>query len=423
MITLEEEHKRAETKRRKRQSTRFTTIVKQNILRVRGRHSAQKKRKVCDSDDGEDDDLMVVSMSGKSVGSRKTSPAGGSTKTPKMNKKAVFLTRLIVEKKRFLPSLCGKYAIHDRRALEDEIQTLQKELDDCVRQQQNVGNQRENVKQEGGIHLKREGEIQVNQEDEQDETQHQDMRERRGEHGSSFTTANELECPYADGEGSHIEIVDVDTCLRCNRRLLHKQADAKLVCPQCGVSVDYAPSTNAGVAFGEDVEISVHAYERVKHFKTNLQQFSVEAPAIPAEVVERVHKGYARLHVKSVHEVRATPVKEVLKSLGLSDWRNFSSRITNLMNGVPSALFTPDEIKEMLQMFMEIQPIFASVKTRVRKNFLNTNYLLNKFCRIKGWPQRAQCFSLMKDGAVLQKQDCTFRRMCRKKGWKFFSSI
>ena len=388
MITTKEKNKAA--KKRKRQSTKFTTIVKQDILRVRGRQSAQKKRKVFESDEDNDDDYVLeLSMTDENT---------PTVRTGRKSKKEMYLIKVINEKQRQLPALCGnKFLIHDRLALEEEINELERELTELrvsppppplpmLPLIESVF-----IKSEPGV----------------EKTEQQQQQE------------NNNKMMISDYQ----EVLEADTCLKCNVLLVHRQVNARLVCPQCGISIDYLPSTNAGVAFGEDVEISVHAYEREKHFKTNLQQFSIDAPAIPDEVIERVHKGYARLHVKSVHEVRATPVKEVLKSLGLSDWRNFSSRITNRLNGVPSALFTQDEIKEMLQMFREIQPIWASVRTTTRKNFLNTNYLLNKFCRIKGWKIRAQCFHLMKERRVLEKQDKTFKKICRKKGWTFFRSI
>lgn len=315
----------AAAKKRKRQCTKFTTIVKQDILRATTASLRRNKYRETDFNPSEG--------------------AAGE------KKRRVAIAKLIAEKKKHLTTLTGKIHYHDRLALQEEISKLEDDL-------------------------------------------------------TLTPPVVVVGAPAADAPpAEECKPQEADICPHCSRLLLHIQNEARLVCESCGESTDYLPCTNAGVPFGEDVEICQHAYERVKHFKTNLQQFSVDAPTIPDWVVYSVHRGYARLHVKSVHEVRATPVKEVLKSLGLSDYRNYSSRITNRLNGVPTALFQPEEIKELLNMFREVQPIFPYVKTCSRRNFLNTNYLLNKFCRIKGWKDRAKTFPLMKERKVASKFD------------------
>lgn len=344
-------------KKRKKQCTKFTTIVKQDILRAT--HATQRRNRTNDLDA----DIFKHHPEEGAVGEKK--------------RKQV-IAKLIAEKKRLLPTLIGKLHYHQSLALKEEISRLEQEYNAPPPPPPIPSNVSSSV--------------------------------------SLVTSTTDREM---DGDPSERP----DLCPNCSRLLLFVQSESRLVCEVCAETIPYLPCTNAGVPFGEDVEISQHAYERVKHFKTNLLQFSVDAPPIPDWVIYSVHRGYARLHVKSTHEVRATPVKEVLKSLGLSDYRNYSARITNRLNGQPTALFQPDEIKELLTMFRDVQPIFPYVKMSSRRNFLNTNYLLNKFCRIKGWHRRASCFPLLKELKVTTAQDYCFRQVCKIKNWPMFRSI
>lgn len=338
--------------KRKKQCTKFTTIVKQDILRA---NTATQRRNRCNEVDA---DIFHHRPEEGVLGEKKRRNA---------------VAKLLGEKRRLLPTLTGKGKYHQALALQEEIKRLEEEINAPL--------------------------------------------------PPPVTPAPPSESKEESKSKDSEENNEADLCPQCCRLLLYVQNESRLVCEVCALTFPYLPCTNAGVPFGEDVEIAQHAYERVKHFRTNLQQFSVDAPPIPDWVIYSVHRGYARLHVKSTHEVRATPVKEVLKSLGLSDYRNCSARITNRLNGQPTALFQPDEIKELLTMFREVQPIFPYVKMSSRRNFLNTNYLLNKFCRIKGWHRRANCFPLLKELRVTTAQDYCFRQVCRIKNWPMFRSI
>jgi hypothetical protein len=82
------------------------------------------------------------------------------------------------------------------------------------------------------------------------------------------------------------------------------------------------------------------------------------------------------------------------------------------------------KIEEKIRnMFKEIQDPFAKYCPKNRKNFLNYNYVLHKFCELLDLDNFKECFPLLKSREKLLEQDKIWEGICHDLGWKFFESI
>jgi hypothetical protein len=208
------------------------------------------------------------------------------------------------------------------------------------------------------------------------------------------------------------QFVEHDRCDDCFTPLVNDQKAAMLVCPNlmCSKSTKHLDATSSNLPYGVEVDLNKHVYHRKKHFEQWLSQFSENVDPIPDHVIVDIMIVFSLLHVKSSHEVKPTPVKEILKNLGYANFVDKAHRITYRINGYPIARLTKAETDVFISMFEKTQtPFFSFVEGR--SNFLNASYVVNKLCTITGKPWFKECFPLLKSKPVLRVQDKMWKRI------------
>ncbi len=210
-----------------------------------------------------------------------------------------------------------------------------------------------------------------------------------------------------------------DSCQICLVNLLVMTRESRLVCPRCSRSYSYLNASSGTLPYGDELDVNKHVYERKKHFKNWISQYRATASPLPDNVIWIVKLRFMKLHIKSSHEVRPTPIKHILKNTGLRSFTEFAARICSRMNGVPIAAFTEEEIQMLVDLFDQSQVPFLQLKENLRTNFLNGSYVMNKFCRILGLSHFQVCFRLLKSRDVLLKQDLTWKRICGHTNWVY----
>ena len=248
---------------------------------------------------------------------------------------------------------------------------------------------------------------------------------------------------------------DADHCAYCSTlmRVLYK--DGQSVCYVCARADDYRPNVHAGTPAGEENDAygaanagsrgggggggggaggsgggggggsggagggSGSLAERANNFKRKLVQFTSRAPPITSELIAQVchNLDFTRLRAGSV--VRHTPVELILKQMGRSvEEQMCSIRIANIINGHPTAIFNEDEVGLLVDLYMQMQPVYMRLKAPKRQNGLNNVYLLHHFCRLCGWHDRAETFPLFKERKIIEEADADFGKVCRALVWE-----
>lgn len=205
--------------------------------------------------------------------------------------------------------------------------------------------------------------------------------------------------------------VNAHFCSRCHRDMMLLPFEGRSVCLRCRTWVEKFDSA-LNLGFGEDTQTTTtHEYDQSKHLFKFLQQWHKNNPGPPDQVYIDVIRHYNNGRDGCVHDVKPTPIKDVLNQLGYKEWRNYAERISNRLQNIPVAQLSDSTIKLFTRLFDMIQPVFPLVKDR-RHNMLTLYYLLNKFCGIAGLDHLAPCFPLLKTESVVQDQDVVWFRIC-----------
>jgi len=212
-------------------------------------------------------------------------------------------------------------------------------------------------------------------------------------------------------------------CCNCNYLLHIIPSESRLVCMNCAESSEHMLAVLSNIKYGEDATSVVHVYMREKNFATWLHQYHEDQEEIPYDVLLQVKREYKTRHVKSPLEVKATPIKEILKKLGLSRYKKHAGRIAAILNGQAIPQFSTYEIEQFLAMFRAIQIPFLKIKGINRRNFLSASYLVCKFARLRGWDHFAVSQNMLKSRSVLIAQDKVWLLICRHLGIEFHRSV
>lgn len=116
-------------------------------------------------------------------------------------------------------------------------------------------------------------------------------------------------------------------------------------------------------------------------------------------------------------------MRDILKKLRLYKYYEHIPFITYKITGIlPPIMSRKTEIK-IRNMFKEIQEPFAKYCPKNRKNFLNYNYVLYKFCELLELDEFKKCFPLLKSREKLIEQDKIWENICKELDWQYIESI
>jgi hypothetical protein len=194
------------------------------------------------------------------------------------------------------------------------------------------------------------------------------------------------------------EFIQRDVCRHCRSDMIKNKSESQLICtnPQCGKSYLFLNSTSDALAYGEEVEIPKHVYERNKHFKGFVTQFHESQSTIPNFVLAALkYRYFEKIHHRSKKKIKPTPVRKGLKVLGLQNWYNKSTIISHRLNGVPIPTFNEFQYNRILVRFEMMQLLFDQLRSN-RTNFMNFNFSIQQFMKMDGLDYFVDSFPLLK---------------------------
>jgi hypothetical protein len=157
-------------------------------------------------------------------------------------------------------------------------------------------------------------------------------------------------------------------------------------------------------------------YKRIVHFKFWLKRIQgKERHKVTCEVVDNVK---ALLEKDNCRKVHYWAVRNALKRLGYERFYDHSVYIMSRIRGKPLVNMTKNQEEVLVQMFLELEPIFCILKN-IRVNMLSYPYVIKKLCEIKGWHAMARIIPTLKSHTRIVMQDEMWRRICHEKGWTF----
>ena len=87
---------------------------------------------------------------------------------------------------------------------------------------------------------------------------------------------------------------------------------------------------------------------------------------------------------------------------------------------VPPTL-TRKEEEKIIEMFQEVVGLYTKYKNR--SNLFSYSYILDTVLRILKKEEHAKYFKLFKFRWKLREYDYIWRKICKEKGWEFYSSL
>ncbi len=211
---------------------------------------------------------------------------------------------------------------------------------------------------------------------------------------------------------------------RCDVALIDHSSASSLVCPKCGLTVDYLGEE---LSYKEEQEIEknfVYSYKRENHFNEWISQFQgIESTTIPTEIIDQLRYEFQKQRIKKLEDITHPKVRNVLKKLRLNKYYEHVPYITTILNGI-----TPPRMSHALEaklrlMFAEIQQPFEKHCPTERKNFLSYSYVLYKFCELLGEDDFLPCFPLLKSKEKLKQQDKIWKNITIELKWEYIPTI
>jgi len=180
------------------------------------------------------------------------------------------------------------------------------------------------------------------------------------------------------------------------------------------------------------------AYKRLNHFSEILNQFqATKNTEIPQEVYniielemindceynsddlnsDIVQLGMINGYETNLSNLNKDKVRGYLKKHKYNKYYEYIPQIINKLNGIPYPTFTPQMEEELRIMFTQIQEPFEKHHPPDRTSFFNYNFVLHKFCQLKGWNEFLEYFPLLKSKDNLYEHERTWKKICTDLGW------
>ena len=208
-------------------------------------------------------------------------------------------------------------------------------------------------------------------------------------------------------------------CTNCGSHELERSANVGhcvhycTVCRSCGaVQADCFGQDDAAYFICHKASSN---YKRIHHWHERISQFLLCESPIPHDkfllIAERLCDGSHAVINKDV-------IRSVLRSLNLQlyieKWLQIIQRITLIEPPKPGAML----LRQLDDMFQELQTPFLNYKSEQRKNFLNYNYVFCRLFQRIGCPQFSMFFPLIKSRTKLKALDDMWEHMTASLGWQ-----
>jgi hypothetical protein len=222
-------------------------------------------------------------------------------------------------------------------------------------------------------------------------------------------------------------------CANCNNNnFVIDYRQSCEICNTCG-KIEYLlelPYTNKNSNYSEDInhqQVNYFEYKRKNHFIECLNQLQAkENTKIPDKIINDLTNELKKYNISDPRILTPKLIKQYLKKLNYSKYYEHIPVIINEFCGIKAPKMTPELEIELKILFDNIQEPFKKYSEIInpkRKNFLNYNYILYKFCELLGKNQLLSYFPLLKSREKLYEHDMIWKGICNDLNWKFIPSI
>ena len=183
-------------------------------------------------------------------------------------------------------------------------------------------------------------------------------------------------------------------------------------CETCAV-VDDAP-VFFETMYGLETPRKTSNYKRVHHWHERISQLLILESEIPDDKMLQIAEC---LLDGSYTFINKDIIRQVLRSLKLQHyiekWLQIIHRITGISPPKPGISL----VRELDNLFLELQRPFDAHKSAQRKNFLNYNYVFCRLLQKMGCKQFCMFFPLIKSSPKLQQLDEMWDKMAESVDW------
>uniref|UniRef100_A0A6C0C6A4 Viral late gene transcription factor 3 zinc ribbon domain-containing protein n=1 Tax=viral metagenome TaxID=1070528 RepID=A0A6C0C6A4_9ZZZZ len=221
------------------------------------------------------------------------------------------------------------------------------------------------------------------------------------------------------------DIIDINLCKNCSKKLTIKYINSEIVCETCGYT-EKIMITLDGNSYKDPIRESTYfAYKRINHFNEWLAQFQAkETTDISQEVYNNILKELKKDKSFNINNnLSYKIVRDCLKKLKYNKFYEHIPHIINIISGEKSPILTRSNEEQLRIMFKEIQTPFMNNCPDDRKNFLSYSYVLHKFCELLELDHLLVYFPLLKSREKLQQQDAIWKKICKDLKWQYIPSV
>jgi hypothetical protein len=206
-------------------------------------------------------------------------------------------------------------------------------------------------------------------------------------------------------------------CLKCHVELAIDAVRAEQSCTSCGEVSRWNDNSLKVVPFGEPINPSKSkaTYERKTYYEKWKKQVSGDLNSmVSVEDWAIIFKDCTEMGWDTVDKKM---VKKILKKQDMSDYYDLIPVITNELNGIPLIKFSKEEEATLDAMFDEAMILFYECPWHVkqRSNYISYAYHFYQCCRMCGYDQYLNAFSLLTGDDNKKQHDRIWRWMCENK--------
>ena len=206
----------------------------------------------------------------------------------------------------------------------------------------------------------------------------------------------------------------VGRCVQCGHATLVRAGafDGETVCDACGV---IQPGINLPPEYYFPLPRKYSNYKRIHHWHERISQLLLLESEIPNHefrlIAEKLCDGtYTVLNKDCIRAV----LRSLNMQLYIEKWLQIIHRITGIMPPMPGPML----VRQLDNLFLELQQPFEHFKAQGRKNFLNYNYVFCRLFQKIGCPQFCMFFPLIKSRQKLRALDEMWNDMTTSIQWE-----
>ena len=218
-----------------------------------------------------------------------------------------------------------------------------------------------------------------------------------------------------------IVIDEMDKCTHCFKPVTFSAEDGMLYCMSCGLSCPKINTSEAAIAFGDEMSFASFRYLRIDHFSDYFIHIQAKESALIADdviyeiisyLVDEGHCSRESIEFADVLAAQhALPLKKNLYDQTMQIWCR--------IRGIEPFRMDP-VIEEIFRlMFIRVEVVFERIRLPTRRNFLSYPYVIYKFCQQTNYTELMPYLSLLKSKVKLYYNEYFYEKICVELGWEF----